>query len=114
MVEFLRPGEQLLETAWAVFCRGRRYQDDWLYVTNQRIYFYPERYGMPDDLREICVGSIDFVYPFNVLGFLPFGMVIVLKSGEPFRFLTFRRERLMAVIRGAVADLDRARAVAEL
>jgi hypothetical protein len=107
MIE-LRPGEQLLEDVHVLYDPGSRFREEWLFVTNQRLFVYPPYRGFPGDFHEISIGSIDYLYPFNVYRILPLGIAIVLKSGETLCIGVFRRDRLMAAIRGAAADFARA------
>lgn len=103
MIE-LRPGRNCWKMRTSSMTRARGSANPGCSLRT-RIFVYPTYRGFPGDFHEMGIGSIDYLYPFNVFRILPPGIAIVLKSGETLRFAVFRRDRLMAVIRGAVADL---------
>ncbi len=96
--------EQLLIDTPANMWRGAEAVGGRLHVTNQRVIFKSHSFNIQTGETQMLLGDIQSVSPVNTLGIVHNGLLITLKSGEAYKFVTWGRQTIINII---IANLSR-------
>ncbi|MGO0059497.1 GRAM domain-containing protein [Brevibacillus fluminis] len=76
-------------------------------ITNERIIFTPHVLNIQTKPLEIGIHEITAVEKRNSLFIVPNGIKIVVKHGQAYKFVVWKREELIGLIRGAIGIAHR-------
>jgi hypothetical protein len=98
----LEPGEKIMAEVLANLFRGWEAVGGKLYITDRRIRFESHRWNARSGPTEIPLREVRAVAPIDNLGYIPNGMLVETEGGMSFRFVVWRRQRLMELIQTGV------------
>ncbi|MEN3185039.1 MAG: GRAM domain-containing protein [Atribacterota bacterium] len=94
----LKPGEQVLADVAANLFRGIEAVGGRMKITNQRIVFEPHALNVQRAVLEISLDEVMEVKKRTTLGIFPNGLLVRTKSGEDYKFVVWKRDRLIQLI----------------
>jgi hypothetical protein len=98
----LEPGEKLTAEVFANLFRGWEGVGGKLYITDRRIRFESHRWNRQPGPSEILMREVTAVGSFDNLGLIPNGMLVETKERKSYRFVVWRRQRLIELIQMAM------------
>jgi hypothetical protein len=98
----LEPGEKLLADVFANLFRGWEGVGGKLYITDRRIRFESHRWNGQPGPSEILLREATAVRSFDNLGLIPNGVLVETDEGKSYRFVVWRRQRLIELIQMAM------------
>lgn len=103
----LRANEQILADVAANLTRGVEAVGGRIRITDLRVLFEANALNLQTMSAEIPLSQIAEVRPRNTLFVVPNGLLIKLKSGVEYKFVTWNRSQLMALLQGRSAPTPR-------
>ena len=96
--------EQILADVAANLFRGIEGVGGRLKITNRRIFFEAHAINFHKQTAEILISDIAEVKTRNTLGIIPNGLLIRTKEGVEYKFVVWRRGKLMELINSQVKN----------
>ena len=100
-----KSGEEVLAEAYANLFRGLEGVGGRMRITNQRVIFKPHALNIQSQPEEIPIREIAEVGERRTWGLIPNGLFIRTRSGLERKFVVWRRNELISLIRNLMASV---------
>ena len=97
-----KESEVLLADVAANLFRGMEAVGGCITITSHRILFEAHAFNIQREPLEISLDNISEVRKINTLGIIPNGLLIRAKTGINYRFVVWKRKRLIPLIRSRI------------
>jgi hypothetical protein len=94
--------EEILADVVANLFRGKEAVGGRLKITNRRLLFEAHNFNVQRQPAEISLSDVTAALKVNTLGIIPNGLLIRTKTGIEYKFVVWRRGRLIELVNSQV------------